>query len=99
MAFIMLVFGTLAFMRMASSEMFFVTSVPDRHRSTVLGIYFFAGMEGNGIITPFLGAAIDAWGFRATFAGTGTILVAILVVSASIFVIVRRNGRSQRKVA
>ena len=99
MAFIMLVFGTLAFMRMASSEMFFVTSVPDRHRSTVLGIYFFAGMEGNGIITPFLGAAIDAWGFRATFAGTGTILVAILVVSASIFAIVRRNGRSQRKAA
>jgi MFS family permease len=98
MAFIMLVFGTLAFMRMASSEMFFVTSVSDRHRSTVLGIYFFAGMEGNGIITPFLGAAIDAWGFRATFAGTGSILVAILVVSAILFALVRRNGRGRPQV-
>jgi MFS family permease len=99
MAFIMLVFGTLAFMRMATSEMFFVTSVPDRHRSTVLGIYFFAGMEGNGIITPFLGAAIDAWGFRATFAGTGSILVAILVVSAILFALFRRNGRGQSRTA
>ena len=98
MAFIMLVFGTLAFMRMATSEMFFVTSVPDRHRSTVLGIYFFAGMEGNGIITPFLGAAIDTWGFRATFAGTGLILVAILVVSAIIFVFIRRNSSSRHQV-
>jgi hypothetical protein len=95
----MLAFGALAFMRMATSEMFFVTSVPDRHRSTVLGIYFFAGMEGNGVITPFLGAAIDAWGFKAAFAGTGVILTAVLVVSAVLFVLVRRNGRGQTRTA
>jgi MFS transporter, FSR family, fosmidomycin resistance protein len=74
MAFIMLALGTVAFtMRMTCSEIFFVTSVPDRNRSTVLGVYFFAGMEGNGILTPFLGAAIDAWGFSSTFLGTGAI--------------------------
>jgi len=99
MAIIMLVFGTLAFMRMASSEMFFVTSVPDRHRSTVLGVYFFAGMEGNGVVTPFLGAAIDAWGFKAAFAGTGAILAVVLVICASLFFVVRRSGKGKARVA
>lgn len=98
-ALLMLVFGTLAFMRMATSEMFFVTSVPERHRSTVLGIYFFAGMEGNGIITPFLGAAIDTWGFGTTFAGTGIILVALLVVGAIFFALVRHSGRIRLQAA
>lgn len=94
MAILLLVFGTLAFMRMATSEMFVVSGVPERHRSTVLGIYFFAGMEGNGVVTPFLGAAIDNWGFGAAFAGTGAILVAVLLVCALVFVLIRPSGKT-----
>jgi NNP family nitrate/nitrite transporter-like MFS transporter len=99
MAFIMLALGTVAFTRMTCSEIFFVTSVPDRNRSTVLGVYFFAGMEGNGIITPFLGAAIDAWGFSITFLGTGAVLTTVLLVCAILFMIVRRNSKSQAHTA
>lgn len=94
MAFIMLALGTVAFTRMTCSEIFFVTSVPDRNRSTVLGVYFFAGMEGNGILTPFLGAAIDTWGFSNTFLGTGAILTTVLLVSAILFLVVRRTLKS-----
>jgi MFS transporter, FSR family, fosmidomycin resistance protein len=99
MAFIMLALGAVAFTRMTCSEIFFVTSVPDRNRSTVLGVYFFAGMEGNGILTPFLGAAIDAWGFSSTFLGTGAVLTIVLVVSAILFLIVRRNSNIPVPVA
>ncbi|MGD9941526.1 MAG: MFS transporter [Clostridia bacterium] len=92
MAFIMLALGAIAFTRMTCSEIFFVTSVPEKNRSTVLGVYFFAGMEGNGIITPFLGAAIDAWGFSTTFLGTGAVLTTVLLVCAILFMIVRRKN-------
>ena len=93
MAFIMLALGAIGFSRMACSEIFFVTSVPERNRSTVLGMYFFAGMEGNGIITPFLGAAIDTWGFKPTFLGTGAVLTTVLVTSATLFMLVRRKHK------
>ncbi|MFH2115732.1 MAG: MFS transporter [Spirochaetota bacterium] len=99
MAFIMLALGTVTFSRMTCSEIFFVTSVPDRNRSTVLGVYFFAGMEGNGILTPFLGAAIDAWGFNVTFLGTGAMLTIVLVVCAILFMVVRRNSSSPVRTA
>ena len=65
---------------MTVSETFFITSVPLKKRSTILGIYFFAGMEGNGIITPFLGRAIDTWGFSRSFLVLGILLSSLHIV-------------------
>jgi MFS family permease len=91
---LLLLLGFSVFMRMTASEMFFVSRVSERRRSTLLGIYFFAGNEANGIITPFLGSAIDAWGFTAMFTGIGFILIVSFVLCGTIFMI--RYCRVQR---
>jgi len=63
----LLAIGILMFFRSPTSEAFFVASIPARHRSTVLGLYFFAGMEAGGVLTPVVGHLIDARGFTAGF--------------------------------
>ncbi|MFP4492033.1 MAG: MFS transporter [Spirochaetaceae bacterium] len=91
MAVIMLSLGTIAFFRMTSSEIFFVSRVPGKYRSTVLGVYYFAGMEGRGIVSPFLGGAIDTWGFTASYTAVGLILSLIVAVCLAIFFILQRK--------
>ncbi|MFO7849820.1 MAG: MFS transporter [Spirochaetia bacterium] len=86
MAVIMLSLGTIAFFRMTSSEIFFVSRVPDKYRSTVLGVYYFAGMEGRGIISPFLGGAIDTWGFTTSYVAMGLLLSLVIAVCIVLFI-------------
>ncbi len=64
---LLLLFGILMFMRMPASEAFLVESVPAHLRSTMLGVYFFAGLEGGGLLTPLLGSLIDKHGFVFAF--------------------------------
>ncbi len=63
----LLAIGALMFFRGPTSEAFLVARIPARRRSTVLGFYFFAGMEAGGILTPLVGRLIDARGFAASF--------------------------------
>jgi len=76
---LLLLTGTVIFARMAASEMFIVNQAPPGSRSTILGIYYFAGTEGGGILTPLLGYAIDHLGFQTAFAiaGGATFLVTL----------------------
>lgn len=91
LAFLMLGLGSIAFFRMTSSEIFFVSRVPQRHRSTVLGVYYFAGMEGRGIISPILGGAIDSWGFTASFTVLGAVLSILVSICAVLYFSVHRK--------
>jgi len=52
-------------------------------------------MEANGIITPFLGAAIDSWGFANSFAGVGLILMTILTICIPLFFLMKQRVRRQ----
>ncbi len=70
--------GVTMFVRMTVSESYLVDAVPPARRSTVLGIYFFAGMEGSGIVTPLLGNLIDRFGFRVAFTVSGTAMIVLL---------------------
>ncbi len=79
--------------RMIMSETFFVSRVPAAHRSTVLGIYFFAGAEASGIISPVLGAAIDQWGFTWAFGSLGIVL---LIVASACMLLLSRFDRGMR---
>ena len=45
--------------------------VPIARRTTVLGIYFFLGMQTAGIATPVVGRIIDNYGLDFTFTGLG----------------------------
>ncbi|MBU2234254.1 MAG: MFS transporter, partial [Proteobacteria bacterium] len=64
----------------SASETFIVSKTPPHIRSTVLGIYFFSGMEGGGILTPVLGYLIDRLGFQTAFtiAGGATFMVTLI---------------------
>jgi MFS family permease len=86
---LLLLTGTVVFARMAASEMFIVNQAPAGSRSTILGIYYFAGTEGGGVLTPLLGYAIDHLGFRMAFTIAGGIT--LLVTLACSFWLLREN--------
>jgi MFS family permease len=77
---LLLLVGTVIFARMSASETFIIHQTPPGSRSTILGIYFFAGHEGGGILTPVVGYAIDHLGFQAAFviAGGAAFLVTVV---------------------
>ncbi len=79
---LLLLLGTVIFARMSASEAYLIQIAPADTRSTVLGIYFFAGMEGGAIITPLLGYIIDHMSFTVAYAlAGGTSFVATLICS------------------
>jgi FSR family fosmidomycin resistance protein-like MFS transporter len=79
---LLVLLGMTIFSRMSASESFIVSETPAGKRSTVLGIYYFSGQEGGGILTPVVGYLIDRWGFSTTFGlAGGAVLIAALVCS------------------
>jgi MFS family permease len=89
---LLLLIGILVFMRMAASEAFLVDSVPLRQRSTMLGIYFFAGLEGGGLLTPLLGSLIDRHGFAFAFRLLAAALLAVILVCTGLLLLARRRA-------
>ncbi len=90
-AAVLLALGVAQFFRMPVSEAYLSEDVPERMRSTVLGVYFFAGMEANGVITPILGHLIDARGFEPAFALFGLLLTVVAAVSAAALYVMHRR--------
>jgi len=64
---VMFAIGIVSNTRMPTSESYIVGHIPDRRRSTILGIYFFAGAEISGLLTPVVGYLIDRFGFYYSF--------------------------------
>jgi MFS family permease len=54
-------------MRAPIAEAYIVDQTSRRQRSTILGIYFFSGHEGSGVLTPVMGYLIDRLGFYPSF--------------------------------
>ena len=77
---LLLLLGTVIFSRMSASETFIVSKTPPGRRSTVLGIYFFTGMEGGGILTPVMGYAIDHLGFPTAFTIAGGAVFTVTLI-------------------
>ena len=76
--------GMLNYIRMPVSESYIISQTPERRRSTILGIYYFGGMEGMGILTPVIGYLIDHFGFHIAFTIAGT-TIALVSLICSIF--------------
>lgn len=76
---LLLAIGTLMFARMPTAEAHIAAEISERRRSTVLGIYYFSGMEGSAVLTPVLGSAIDRWGFGAALPGLGILLAGVVL--------------------
>jgi len=80
-------YGMANSVRMPSMESLIADVVPVGRRATVLGIYFFMGMETAGITTPIVGRLIDKYGLDPVFTG----LAAALCVSAAIALLFRKR--------
>ena len=82
LAAIMIVIGFVTFMRMPTSESYIAGNTPPHRRATILGLYFFAGMEAPGLLVPVIGILSDRVGFNSTFTITAVATGAILVVTS-----------------
>jgi len=81
---VLLIIGMTIYIRMTASEAYIVSHTSERHRSIVLGIFYFGSMEGAGILTPAMGYLIDQFGFYLSFTIASAALVAVTLV-CSIF--------------
>jgi predicted MFS family arabinose efflux permease len=77
---VLVVIGMIVTMRMPVSEAYIVGQTSDRYRSTILGIYFFSGMEGGGVLTPVMGYLIDHFGFSSSLTLAGAVLLTVTLV-------------------
>ncbi|MBI2869138.1 MAG: MFS transporter [Chloroflexi bacterium] len=76
-------FGTLLFLYAPVSQAYIAENT-GRYRSTALGIYFFANMEGGGVLTPIMGFMIDRIGFQGSFAVAAGALTTVVVIGTSL---------------
>ena len=88
---VMAVVGVVNPARMPTSEAYIIGHTPKHRRSTILGFYFFAGMETAGLLTPVIGNLIDRFGFYWSFTiASATLMVVTVVCSLFLW----RNGTS-----
>jgi MFS family permease len=72
--------GMFIYVRMPVSEFYIIRHTSPHKRSTVLGIYFFTGMEGGGLLTPVMGYLIDHLGFFYSFMISGSALFIMTLI-------------------
>lgn len=77
---VMVSIGFVSNTRMPTSEAYIVGNIPEHRRSTILGLYFFAGAEIAGLMTPVMGNLIDRLGFIKSFNIISASIAAVAVV-------------------
>ena len=87
---LLLIIGIVMYIRMPASESYIITHAPEHRRSLIYGIYYFAGMEGSGILTPVMGSLIDRFGFHTSFTIASIAVVAMTLI-CSVFLWGRRD--------
>jgi len=78
----LILYGMAMSVRMPSMESLIADVVPVGRRTTVLGIYFFIGMETVGLTTPIIGRLIDIYGLDRVFT---TVAAGLCLVAATAF--------------
>jgi len=77
---VLLLIGMIIYIRMPVAEAYIVDHTSKRHRSSILGIYYFGVIEGGGVLTPVMGYLIDQLGFYSSFTIASAALVAVTLV-------------------
>lgn len=90
MGALLVIIGIIVYLNTTSAQAFIIDNTPIRKRSTMLGIYFFGTMEGNGVLTPAIGYLIDRFGFYTSF---NLVSVSVLAVTLAgfLFFLASRN--------
>jgi NNP family nitrate/nitrite transporter-like MFS transporter len=81
---VLVIIGMITYIRMPTAEAYIISQTSERHRSTVLGIYYFGNMEGAGFLTPLLGYLIDHYGFYLSFTIASAALL-VMAIACTIF--------------
>ncbi len=77
---ILVLIGIFNYMRSVISEVYILEQTFEKHRSTVLGIFYLGSTEGSGLLTPIVGLLIDKFGFNVSYVVVGfSILTATIV--------------------
>jgi len=87
---LLLIMGMTLYVRMPVSEAYIVDQTSERHRSKILGIYFFGSMESGGVLTPVMGYVVDRFGFYFSFTIAGAFVV-VVTLACSLWI---RNTRN-----
>lgn len=87
---LLLIIGIVMYIRMPTSEAYIIGQAPERRRSTILGIYYFANIEGGGILAPVMGSFIDRFGFYDSYTIASIAVVAVTLI-CSVFLWGRRD--------
>jgi MFS family permease len=77
---LLLIMGVTMYIRMPASEAYIIGRSPEERRSTLLGIYYFAGIEGSAIFAPLMGYFIDKFGFNTAFGIAGGAVTAVVII-------------------
>ncbi|MBN1857098.1 MAG: MFS transporter [Dehalococcoidia bacterium] len=88
---LLVLLGMALYARAPATEAYVVAHTTPRKRSTVLGLYYFGGIEGSGVLAPVVGFLIDRFGFSFAFAASG---MALLCVAAICSLVLLRLSRS-----
>jgi len=80
---VLLLLGASMYVALPITEAYIIAHAPQRHRSTILGIYYFASRGGIGLATPLVGYFADSYSFATSFAIMGgATLVIVLACTA-----------------
>lgn len=80
---LLVIIGAVTAFSTVVTQAYIIDQAPAGYSATVLGFYFFGNMEGNGVLTPLLGYAIDRVGFNLSFTiSSGAIMVAFITCGA-----------------
>ena len=77
---VLLIMGMCQYVGMPVAESYVISHSPARHRSTILGFYYFASRGGPGLLMPAIGYIIDHFSFGTAFTIVGLALLAIVLV-------------------
>ena len=80
---VLLLLGLCMYMSMPVAEAYIITHAPQRRRSTILGIYYFASRGGIGLSAPLVGYLADHYSFATSFTIMGGVLLGIILVCSA----------------
>lgn len=79
---LLLVIGVVMYVRMPVSEAYIIGQTPQRRRSMILGIYYFASMEAGGVLVPVMGFLIERFNYYTSFTIAAASVTAVTLISA-----------------
>ncbi|MFC1971530.1 nitrate/nitrite transporter [Chloroflexota bacterium] len=87
---LLLIMGICIYIRIPVSEAYIMGRVPERHRSTIYGIYYFSMTEAGAVFAPIIGALIDHFDFYTTFTIASISVIAVML-GCAVFLLGSRN--------